>query len=539
LASCLVWCKIAIRARACEPVPFASRCLFTISSRAVLLLYIQAVLIKMSKADLEQRAFAKIPEYMLEQNRPYSAVDVFTNLRQEFGKTLVLKVLESSVSSGVLKDKVIGKQKIFYANQDKLEKYDEAAIAECDSKINSLSEKVKSLAANNKEIQNELRDLSNVETTSELRTITTELKKNIEKMKARIAKLETSRDPSTAEDGKRALQMEQAISKAVQKRKRLATDMLNAIMESSPLPKRELLVAASFFFYCDLPLFSSDSHPLELQIPLQMDTEGGFHSVSSSTYRELSEEEKEKLQEQDVVSAFKQRKLEAEAQKNWDKFYHRNRENFFKDRNWSSQDLQEICHDMDLKGPIVFLEAGCGVGNMLFPLKTAFPNFHLQAFDFSPRAVQMCSERAKQLGIELETSIVDLSIPSDKSDFEKHADIATLIFVLSAIHPDKHGDAVRNMRKYVRTGGSVVVRDYGVNDYAMIRFGRGAKLADRFYVRQDGTRAYYFYIEELERLFEADGWKCVLKEYLHRQTINHQKQLNVPRIFVQARFVKL
>ncbi|PIO56753.1 hypothetical protein TELCIR_21846, partial [Teladorsagia circumcincta] len=65
----------------------------------------------MSKADLEQK------EYMLEQNRPYSATDVFTNLRQEFGKTLVLKVLESSVSSGILKDKVIGKQKIFYANQ--------------------------------------------------------------------------------------------------------------------------------------------------------------------------------------------------------------------------------------------------------------------------------------------------------------------------------------------------------------------------------------------------------------------------------------
>lgn len=36
------------------------------------------------------------------------------------------------------------------------------------------------------------------------------------------------------------------------------------------------------------------------------------------------------------------------------------------------------------------------------------------------------------------------------------------------------------------------MRDYGVNDYAMIRFGRGAKLTDRFYTRQDGTRAFYF-----------------------------------------------
>ncbi|RCN41917.1 hypothetical protein ANCCAN_12131 [Ancylostoma caninum] len=154
--------------------------------------------------------------------------------------------------------------------------------------------------------------------------------------------------------------------------------------------------------------------------------------------------------------------------------------------------------------------------------------------------------------IELESSQVDLSVPSSESAFLEQADLATLIFVLSAIHPDKHAIAVQNMRKYVKlieitskfgsmpiqTGGSVIVRDYGIHDYAMIRFGRGAKLGDRFYVRQDGTRAFYFRIEELVELFEAAGFECVHKEYLHRQTINHQKQLNVPRIFVQARFVK-
>jgi len=38
----------------------------------------------------------------------------------------------------------------------------------------------------------------------------------------------------------------------------------------------------------------------------------------------------------------------------------------------------------------------------------------------------------------------------------------------------------------------VLVRDYGLYDHAMLRFAPGHKLADRFYVRQDGTRAYYF-----------------------------------------------
>jgi len=38
----------------------------------------------------------------------------------------------------------------------------------------------------------------------------------------------------------------------------------------------------------------------------------------------------------------------------------------------------------------------------------------------------------------------------------------------------------------------VLVRDYGLYDHAMLRFTPGHKLADSFYVRQDGTRAYYF-----------------------------------------------
>ena len=49
----------------------------------------------------------------------------------------------------------------------------------------------------------------------------------------------------------------------------------------------------------------------------------------------------------------------------------------------------------------------------------------------------------------------------------------------------------------LKAGGSVLVRDYGLHDQAMLRFGRGSKIDERFYVRQDGTRAYYFDLSEL------------------------------------------
>ena len=44
----------------------------------------------------------------------------------------------------------------------------------------------------------------------------------------------------------------------------------------------------------------------------------------------------------------------------------------------------------------------------------------------------------------------------------------------------------------MKVGGVLLFRDYGLYDHAMLRFGRGHKIADNFYVRQDGTRAFYF-----------------------------------------------
>lgn len=48
----------------------------------------------------------------------------------------------------------------------------------------------------------------------------------------------------------------------------------------------------------------------------------------------------------------------------------------------------------------------------------------------------------------------------------------------------------------LKPGGMVLFRDYGLNDHAMLRFSKGHKLADSFYVRQDGTRAFFFSLGE-------------------------------------------
>ena len=61
-------------------------------------------------------------------------------------------------------------------------------------------------------------------------------------------------------------------------------------------------------------------------------------------------------------------------------------------------------------------------------------------------------------------------------------------------------------------------------------------LCDRFYMRQDGTRAYFFNLEELETLITSAGGIVISLEYILRKTVNKAENISVPRVFVQGVF---
>lgn len=203
----------------------------------------------------------------------------------------------------------------------------------------------------------------------------------------------------------------------------------------------------------------------------------------------LTEDEKIILERQNsrLVSEFQASKLERDAKKNWDLFYKRNETRFFKDRHWTTREFDAL--NQNNTGKLTLLETGCGVGNFFYPLLEEGKDMFVYACDFSPRAIELVKSDPRYDENKIKAFQADLTQDKLLDNVEAESvDLVTMIFVLSAIHPDKFTSVLSNIHSTLRPGGSVLFRDYGLYDMAQLRFKPGNKIADNFYMRQDGTR---------------------------------------------------
>lgn len=207
--------------------------------------------------------------------------------------------------------------------------------------------------------------------------------------------------------------------------------------------------------------------------------------------KELSDEERYCLlvQNSRLISETKAKKLEKDVKRHWDIFYKRNETKFFRDRHWTTREFQELIN-FDSEQRIVYLELGCGVGNMVFPLiEEGFNNFYFYACDFSPRAVEFVKANKLYDESKIKAFCADVTTEDLFEHVDENSvDLASLIFVLSAIHPDLWSHVAKTAFRALRPGGVLLFRDYGRYDMAQLRFKPGHKIADNFYMRQDGTR---------------------------------------------------
>ncbi|EZA57097.1 hypothetical protein DMN91_007614 [Ooceraea biroi] len=268
--------------------------------------------------------------------------------------------------------------------------------------------------------------------------------------------------------------------------------------------------------------------------------ENGVWNVGHVAKR-LAPEEIDTLRAQNsrLVSEFRASQLEKDAKKHWDLFYKRNDTRFFKDRHWTTREFEELLDIAGHEGRNTLLEVGCGVGNFVYPLMEDGLKFRkIFACDLSTRAIELLKSHTLFDSEIVRAFQADVTLDDCFSEIDCPVDVATLIFVLSAIHPDKFLRVAENVYKALASGGMLLFRDYGLYDMAQLRFKPGHKISENLYMRQDGTRSYYFSSEQVASLFESVGFQTVECGYVQRRTVNFKENVDVPRIFVQAKFKK-
>lgn len=274
----------------------------------------------------------------------------------------------------------------------------------------------------------------------------------------------------------------------------------------------------------------------------------------------------------------------------WNRFYQSHQSNFFKDRHYF---VKEFPHEFPLShvdetkrteddastsspppytsattNPKVqqrcLVEIGCGVGNSMLPLlgsdgssdestnRTVLnavqpTQWTVYGFDLSSTAIDILrNDMRYQQALKLNRTycdVCDISVPNVLPSYVQGvANVTSLIFCLSAIHPSKHSIVLQNVTSTLQPGkGVLIFRDYGRYDLAQIKLGtQRSKLLDidNFYRKHDGTKCYYFTIEDIEQLVQQQNGTLEILglSYIRRKYINRSMDCERRRVWVQGRF---
>uniref|UniRef100_A0A8C2Y703 Homologous-pairing protein 2 homolog n=1 Tax=Coturnix japonica TaxID=93934 RepID=A0A8C2Y703_COTJA len=189
----------------------------------------------------EGRPGAVVLRYLREQNRPYSAQDVHGNLQREtgMGKAAVLKALEQLAQQGRVREKPYGKHKIYFADQEQLPAAGDAELRALDADITARSRELQELLNNCRQLEAELKELNGTMTTTDMAREVEELRKDCSSYTEKLERIKSATNHVTPEEKEKVCSEHKLYCKEWRRRKRMATELLDAILEGYPKSKKQ------------------------------------------------------------------------------------------------------------------------------------------------------------------------------------------------------------------------------------------------------------------------------------------------------------
>jgi len=185
--------------------------------------------------------------------------------------------------------------------------------------------------------------------------------------------------------------------------------------------------------------------------------------------------------------------------------------------------------------PIHFVDFGSGSGASIIPLipvLAKYPSTKVTCVDFSLPALELLKQSPEYGPDVVSILAADLTLPLP-SDLPL-ADIGLLIFVLSAIPPPKQAQALANAASKLKTGGCLLIRDYGFCDMKHTSISETQTQGDQ-------TLRTFFSLERLKTLVTQVP-TLVLQSpprYLTVKARNKKMGIDMLRVFIRVACEKI
>lgn len=196
----------------------------------------------MAKSNIDD-AKLEVKRFLINANRPYSCTDVANNFQNKFNKSLIQKSLDSLVEQNDVIEKLNGKQKIYFISQENTN-FNEESMKKVQEKIeqhNQLIEELNKSIAEKREKLNALKSYVSIE---ELQDCLARLQAQVDELRLQSKEYESkcsaAKNMDAAIERKSTLTLKRKkLVDEWRKRKRMATGIINTIMENYSKKKKD------------------------------------------------------------------------------------------------------------------------------------------------------------------------------------------------------------------------------------------------------------------------------------------------------------